>query len=41
VAGIAERKGVSFRFLTYTFYALPMMVVSVAICHLYLWWRYF
>jgi Na+/H+ antiporter NhaD/arsenite permease-like protein len=41
VAGIAERNGVPFRFVTYTCYAFPMMVVSVAICHLYVWWRYF
>jgi len=41
VAGIAERNGVPFRFLTYTLYALPMMTVSVAICHVYVWWRYF
>ncbi|MFL5042868.1 MAG: SLC13 family permease [Xanthobacteraceae bacterium] len=41
VAGIAERNGVPFRFLTYTYYAMPMMVVSVAICHVYVWWRYF
>src|SRR3954452_13840855 len=41
VAGIAERNGVPFRFLTYTLYAMPMMIVSVAICHLYVWWRYF
>jgi Na+/H+ antiporter NhaD/arsenite permease-like protein len=41
VAGIAERNGVPFRFLTYTYYAFPMMVVSVAICHIYVWWRYF
>ena len=41
VAGIAERNGVSFRFSTYMFYAFPMMVVSVAICHVYVWWRYF
>ena len=41
VAGIAERNGVPFRFLTYTYYAFPMMVVSVAICHVYIWWRYF
>jgi Na+/H+ antiporter NhaD/arsenite permease-like protein len=41
VAGISERNGVPFRFMTYTLYALPMMVVSVAICHLYVWWRYF
>jgi Na+/H+ antiporter NhaD/arsenite permease-like protein len=41
VAGIAERNGIPFRFMTYTFYAFPMMVVSVAICHVYVWWRYF
>jgi Na+/H+ antiporter NhaD/arsenite permease-like protein len=41
VAGIAERNGVPFRFLTFTLYALPMMIVSVAICHVYVWWRYF
>jgi Na+/H+ antiporter NhaD/arsenite permease-like protein len=41
VAGIAERNGVPFRFLTYTLYAAPMMIVSVAICHVYVWWRYF
>ncbi len=41
VAGIGERNGVPFSFITYTLYAFPMMVVSVAICHVYLWWRYF
>lgn len=41
VAGIAERGGVPFRFVTYTLYAFPMMLVSIAICHLYVWWRYF
>lgn len=41
VAGIAERNGIPFRFLTYTLYAFPMMLVSVAISHLYVWWRYF
>jgi Na+/H+ antiporter NhaD/arsenite permease-like protein len=41
VAGIAERNGVPFRFLTYTLYAAPMTVVSIAICHVYIWWRYF
>lgn len=40
VAGIAERNGVSFRFLTYTKHALPMMVVHVAVCHVYWIWRY-
>ncbi len=41
VAGIGERNEVPFRFVTYTLYAMPMMVVSVAISHLYVWWRYF
>jgi len=41
VAGIAERNGVPFRFITYTLYAFPMMLVSIAICHVYVWWRYF
>jgi Na+/H+ antiporter NhaD/arsenite permease-like protein len=41
VAGIAERNGVRFRFVTYAFYGMPMMLISVAICHIYVWWRYF
>src|SRR5215217_1161289 len=41
VAGIAERNGVPFKFMTYTLYAFPMMLVSVAIAHVYVWWRYF
>ncbi len=41
VAGISERNGVPFRFITYTLYAAPMMVVSVAISNVYVWWRYF
>ena len=41
VAGIGERNEVPFKFMTYTLYAFPMMLVSVAICHVYLWWRYF
>ena len=41
VAGIAERNNIPFRFMTYTLYAFPMMLVSVAICHIYVWWRYF
>jgi hypothetical protein len=30
-----------FRFLIYAFYGMPLMVLSVAICHVYVWWRYF
>jgi Na+/H+ antiporter NhaD/arsenite permease-like protein len=41
VAGLGERQGVPFRFVTYTLYAFPMMLVSVAICQAYVWWRYF
>ena len=40
VAGIAERNGVPFRFLTYLKHAFPMMLVSIAISHIYIWWRY-
>jgi Na+/H+ antiporter NhaD/arsenite permease-like protein len=40
VAGIAERNGIEFRFLTYTKHAFGLMLISVAISNLYLWWRY-
>lgn len=40
VAGIAERNGVPFRFMTYLKYAFPMMIVSIVISHVYIWWRY-
>ena len=40
VAGIAERNGIPFGFVTYTKYAFGMMVLHVAICHVYLWLRY-
>jgi Na+/H+ antiporter NhaD/arsenite permease-like protein len=41
VAGIGERNKVPFSFVTYSLYAFPMMLVSVAICHVYVWLRYF
>jgi Na+/H+ antiporter NhaD/arsenite permease-like protein len=41
VAGLAERGGVPFRFITYTLYAAPLTLVSIAIAHVYVWWRYF
>ena len=41
VAGIAERAGVPFRFLTFLKYAFPMMLVSIAIAQLYIWLRDF
>jgi Na+/H+ antiporter NhaD/arsenite permease-like protein len=40
VAGIAERNGVSFRFMTYLRHAFWMMLVSIAISHVYIEWRY-
>jgi len=41
MAGLAERSGVAFGFVRFTLYGLPMMIVSLAICHVYVWWRYF
>ncbi len=41
VAGMADRNGVRFRFLPYMLQAFPLMLLSVAICHIYVWWRYF
>ena len=41
VAGIGERNKVPFKFITYSLYAFPMMLVSIAIAHVYVWWRYF
>jgi hypothetical protein len=37
----ADHNGVLFRVLTYSYYAFPMMVVWIAICHIYVWWRNF
>src|SRR5215813_13352781 len=36
-----ERNAIPFRLLTYSAYAFPMMLLSIAICHVYVWWRYF
>ena len=40
VAGIAERNGIRFGFLRYTKIAFPLMIIHVAISHVYLLWRY-
>src|SRR5438128_1630822 len=40
VAGIAERNGVEFRFLTYSRHAFGLMLISVGISNIYLWLRY-
>ena len=34
------RNGVEFGFLTYTKHAFGLMLISIAISTLYLWWRY-
>jgi Na+/H+ antiporter NhaD/arsenite permease-like protein len=41
VAGLGDRNGVPFKFVTYSLYAFPMMLVSIAISHVYVWLRYF
>jgi Na+/H+ antiporter NhaD/arsenite permease-like protein len=41
VAGIAQRNGVRFDFLTYTKSAAPLALMSIVICQIYLWLRYF
>jgi Na+/H+ antiporter NhaD/arsenite permease-like protein len=41
VAGIAERNGIRFGFARYLAYGAPMTVVSIALCQLYVWLRYF
>jgi Na+/H+ antiporter NhaD/arsenite permease-like protein len=40
VAGIAERNGIPFGFMKYTRTAFPLMIIHVAIAHVYLLWRY-
>jgi Na+/H+ antiporter NhaD/arsenite permease-like protein len=41
VAGQAEKYGVRFGFVKFTLMAFPMMLISIAICHFYIIWRYF
>jgi Na+/H+ antiporter NhaD/arsenite permease-like protein len=40
VAGIAERAGIPFRFMTFLKFAFPMMLMSVVISTVYVWLRY-
>ena len=40
VAGLAEREGVHFRFLTYTKLAFPLMLGSIAVAHVYLYFSF-
>jgi Na+/H+ antiporter NhaD/arsenite permease-like protein len=41
VAGIAERNGIRFGFMRYLTYGAPLTLVSIAICQIYVWLRYF
>jgi Na+/H+ antiporter NhaD/arsenite permease-like protein len=41
VAGIAEHSGTPINFWRYTFTAFPLMLLSIAVCHLYVLWRFF
>jgi Na+/H+ antiporter NhaD/arsenite permease-like protein len=41
VAGIAEKSGAPIRFLPFMLAAFPQMLLSIAICHVYLVWRFF
>jgi len=41
IAGIAERNGIRFGFVRYLVYGVPMTLVSIVICQLYVWLRYF
>ncbi len=41
VAGIAERNGIRFGFIQYLAHGVPMTLVSIGICQVYVWLRYF
>lgn len=40
VAGLAERAGTQFRFIDYLKPAFPLMLISIVISHLYIYFRY-
>ncbi|HEY4112942.1 MAG TPA: ArsB/NhaD family transporter [Rhizomicrobium sp.] len=40
-AGLAQKEGVDFSFMKFTALAFPMMLASIAICQVYILWRYF
>jgi Na+/H+ antiporter NhaD/arsenite permease-like protein len=40
VAGIAERAGVPFRFMTFLALGFPMMIASIIVSTLYVYWRF-
>ena len=40
VAGFAERAGHRIKFMKFLIHAFPMMLMSIAICHVYIWLRF-
>jgi Na+/H+ antiporter NhaD/arsenite permease-like protein len=40
VAGLAERAGTTFRFVEYLKVAFPLMLISIVLSHVYLYYRY-
>jgi len=40
VAGIADRAGIAFRFIEFLKVAFPLMLISIVISHVYLYFRY-
>ena len=41
IAGLAEKSGLRFSFMKFAVLAFPMMLLSIALCHIYILWRYF
>jgi Na+/H+ antiporter NhaD/arsenite permease-like protein len=41
VAGMAEKNGISLTFRQYLKFAFPFMLLTIAICHIYIYLRYF
>jgi Na+/H+ antiporter NhaD/arsenite permease-like protein len=41
VAGLAERNGTPIGFVQFSLLAFPLMLASIAICHVYVMWRFF
>ena len=40
VAGLAERAGHPIRFVTYLKSCFGLMLLSIVVCHIYVYWRY-
>ncbi|WP_041313950.1 SLC13 family permease [Heliomicrobium modesticaldum] len=40
VAGMAEKNGIAISFIRFMKVAFPLMLISIVLAHIYLWWRY-